>query len=58
MILYGELGTPEFAEFHNLLKHEALEGNIDYVVRHYVRVSDHFLNMYMLTFSKFTFLIF
>ncbi|XP_015835986.1 UDP-glucose:glycoprotein glucosyltransferase isoform X2 [Tribolium castaneum] len=36
-ILYAELGTKEFADFHNVLKQEAEEGNIDYVVRHYVQ---------------------
>lgn len=39
VVLYGEIGTPEFAHFHTILKDQALEGKIDYVVRHYVRVS-------------------
>lgn len=43
VVLYGELGTPEFADFHNILKEQAVEGHIDYVVRHFVRVSiDYF----------------
>lgn len=36
-ILYGELGTSEFTEFHNLLKSLAVNGKIDYVLRHYVK---------------------
>lgn len=37
-VLYAELGTKDFADFHNVLKQEAEEGNIDYVLRHYVQV--------------------
>lgn len=37
-ILYGELGTPEFAIFHQVLKRYAQEGFIDYVLRHFVKV--------------------
>ncbi|KAK9738964.1 Thioredoxin-like domain [Popillia japonica] len=36
VVLYGELGTAEFCAFHELLKKEAQEGVIDYVLRHYV----------------------
>lgn len=36
-ILYGELGTPEFASFHKILKNFAIDSQIDYVVRHYVK---------------------
>ncbi|XP_068902537.1 UDP-glucose:glycoprotein glucosyltransferase isoform X2 [Tenebrio molitor] len=36
-VLYGELGTKEFATFHNILKQEAENGNIDYILRHYVQ---------------------
>ncbi|KAI4464405.1 udp-glucose glycoprotein:glucosyltransferase [Holotrichia oblita] len=37
VVLYGELGTAEFCAFHELLKNEAQEGVIDYVLRHYVK---------------------
>ncbi|RZC41026.1 UDP-glucose:glycoprotein glucosyltransferase, partial [Asbolus verrucosus] len=37
VVLYGELGSKEFASFHNILKQEAEEGTIDYVLRHYVQ---------------------
>ncbi|XP_039296318.1 UDP-glucose:glycoprotein glucosyltransferase [Nilaparvata lugens] len=36
-ILYGELGTPGFAEFHEILKKRAAKGEIDYVLRHHVK---------------------
>lgn len=39
VVLYGELGTSEFSLFHHILKQYAQEGAIDYVVRHYVKVS-------------------
>lgn len=39
VILYGELGTPEFSLFHQILKQKAQDGLIDYVVRHYVKVT-------------------
>lgn len=39
VVLYGELGTREFAEFHQVLKTYAVKGDIDYVLRHYVKVS-------------------
>lgn len=38
-ILYGELGTVEFTQFHKVLKAQAVEGKIGYVLRHYVKVS-------------------
>jgi UDP-glucose:glycoprotein glucosyltransferase len=41
-VLYGELGTKEFATFHNILKQEAENGNIDYILRHYVQVRSRF----------------
>ncbi|KAJ4438070.1 hypothetical protein ANN_14009 [Periplaneta americana] len=37
VVLYGELGTPEFAEFHYILKTYAVKGDIDYVLRHYIK---------------------
>ncbi|KAJ3654931.1 hypothetical protein Zmor_014082 [Zophobas morio] len=36
-ILYAELGTKEFSQFHSVLKQEAEEGKIDYIVRHYIQ---------------------
>lgn len=39
VVLYGELGTKSFAQFHKQLKQYAEDGMIDYVIRHYVRVS-------------------
>lgn len=39
VVLYGELGTTSFAQFHSILKQYALDGKIDYVVRHFVKVS-------------------
>jgi UDP-glucose:glycoprotein glucosyltransferase len=39
VVLYGELGTQDFAEFHQVLKAYAVKGDIDYVLRHYVKVS-------------------
>jgi hypothetical protein len=39
VVLYGELGTQEFAEFHQVLKAYAVKGDIDYVLRHYIKVS-------------------
>lgn len=39
VVLYGELGTAEFCAFHALLKKEAQDSVIDYVIRHYVKVN-------------------
>lgn len=36
-ILYGEVGTRNFATFHNVLKRYADDGKIDYVLRHHVQ---------------------
>lgn len=38
VILYGELGTAEFASYHAVLKQYAQEGSIDYILRHFVKV--------------------
>lgn len=38
VILYAELGTPEFNDFHSTLKNRANEGSIRYLIRHYVKV--------------------
>ncbi|KAK9504391.1 hypothetical protein O3M35_010731 [Rhynocoris fuscipes] len=37
VILYGELGTPEFSEFHNYLKEKAEKRTLRYVLRHWVK---------------------
>lgn len=37
VVLYGELGTECFSQFHRLLKKEAIDNKIDYVLRHYVQ---------------------
>lgn len=37
-ILYSELGSKEFQQFHDILKKEATLGKIKYVSRHYIRV--------------------
>lgn len=38
-VLYGEIGTEEFAKFHFRLKFLALDGKIDYIIRHYIKVT-------------------
>lgn len=45
VVLYGELGTPEFSLFHQILKQKAQDGLIDYVIRHYVKVG-RFLRLF------------
>ncbi|XP_076033465.1 UDP-glucose-glycoprotein glucosyltransferase isoform X2 [Oratosquilla oratoria] len=37
VVLYGELGTAAFRDFHEALKPYASSGKIDYVLRHYVK---------------------
>ena len=37
VILYGEIGSKRFKEFHIKLKSLAESGDIIYVVRHYIR---------------------
>lgn len=50
VVLYGELGTETFAKFHSVLKENALLGNIDYVIRHFVQVGYIFTcNAYVLS---------
>ena len=39
VFLYGELGTPEFANMHSALSEMASGGKIQYIFRHYVKVS-------------------
>ncbi|XP_014254817.1 UDP-glucose:glycoprotein glucosyltransferase [Cimex lectularius] len=36
-ILYGEIGTPEFAKFHKLLSQKATDNELQYVARHWVK---------------------
>lgn len=37
-ILYGALGSKEFAQFHHVLSKKAEEGVIDYMIRHFIKV--------------------
>ena len=39
VILYGQLGTADFHDYHKELKQMAEDGRIQYILRHYVRVS-------------------
>lgn len=36
-VLYSEIGSAEFKPFHDFLKREALNGNVKYVLRHFVQ---------------------
>ena len=38
VVLYGELGTPEFARLHSTLSEMAASERIQYVFRHYYKV--------------------
>uniref|UniRef100_A0A8D8S9L3 UDP-glucose:glycoprotein glucosyltransferase n=1 Tax=Cacopsylla melanoneura TaxID=428564 RepID=A0A8D8S9L3_9HEMI len=38
VVLYGELGTPEFKQYHDKLKEYAVKKEINYIVRHFVKV--------------------
>lgn len=38
-VLYGQLGSKEFAELHDYLAKEADAGQVKYISRHYIRVS-------------------
>lgn len=38
-ILYSELGTKDFKEFHEYLRAQAATGKVKYISRHYIRVS-------------------
>lgn len=38
VILYGELGTPEFSSFHSALLEMTTENQVQYVFRHYYKV--------------------
>lgn len=37
VVLYGELGTEAFREFHFILQEQAKRGRFDYVIRHYIK---------------------
>lgn len=37
VILYGEIGTPDFKIYHQLLEQYSLDGKIDYILRHQVQ---------------------
>lgn len=37
VVLYGEIGTPEFWSFHNALRGMVREGKVDYTLRHNVK---------------------
>ena len=38
IILYGQIGTPEFVDFHEKLKSLVEKKKISYILRHYVKV--------------------
>lgn len=38
IILYGQVGTPKFSDFHNKLKTLAKTNGINYILRHYLKV--------------------
>lgn len=40
MILYGQIGTPTFTDFHEKLKNVAETKGINYILRHYVKVTE------------------
>lgn len=37
-VLYGEIGSPEFAQFHKRLRQLATVEPIDYVLRYFIKV--------------------
>ncbi|XP_050087540.1 UDP-glucose:glycoprotein glucosyltransferase [Anopheles aquasalis] len=46
VVLYGEIGTPEFKQFHQVIRPVADRGTVRYVLRHYVqRVSSRKLRL-------------
>lgn len=54
VFLYGELGTAEFSKFHKIIKEFAKRGQIQYVVRHWIKVGVAFhilFYKYLLNFS-------
>ena len=38
VILYAEIGTGAFSQWHTVLQEKAKHGDIDYILRHYVHV--------------------
>lgn len=38
IILYSDIGSTEFKKFHSILKEKAINGDIKYILRHYVKV--------------------
>ena len=43
VVVYGQLGTPEFSQFHTVCSEAASLGKIHYVMRHYVPVRKCFI---------------
>ena len=55
IILYAEMGTQGFIDFHPALVKLALNGEVTYVVRHFVKVLKHFImSKVLLLFIYFT----
>jgi len=48
VILYGQLGTPAFNDWHSLLVKQADVGHITYILRPYVTAVDCLLSVYSL----------
>lgn len=46
VILYAEIGTKKFTNFHKVLAEKAGEGKLVYVLRHYVAVSSNTLQSF------------
>ncbi len=38
VVLYGQLGTQSFNQFHKILREKAEKGEINYILRHYIKV--------------------
>ncbi|XP_055376689.1 UDP-glucose:glycoprotein glucosyltransferase [Condylostylus longicornis] len=41
VVLYGDIGSDEFHEYHKFLKQKAIEGQIKYISRHYVKINNN-----------------
>lgn len=39
VILYAQMATPEFHQWHEVLRKKAEEGQINYILRHYIKVN-------------------
>ena len=46
-VLYAELGTPEFEQFHDVLISLSNSGQVVYALRHYIKVVDVFTLQYL-----------